>query len=95
MCIVRLLPDCIQSGIPQKIFIKVSNVKFHGTLINASRADTYILSDGRTDIIKLIGERTYKLYKVRPKIINTSCFKSVLCLTSSGRHRNYVVLCFM
>ena len=62
MCIARLLPDCNQSEIPQKIFIKVSNVKFHGTSINASRADTCRLSDGRTDVIKLIGERTYKLH---------------------------------
>ena len=34
-------------------------------------------------------------YNVRPKSIKTSCFKRVLCVTSSGRHRNYVVLCFM
>ena len=35
------------------------------------------------------------IYKVRPKSFETSCFKRVLCVTSSGRHRNYVVLCFM
>ena len=34
-------------------------------------------------------------YKVRPKSFKTSCFKRVLCVTTSGRHRNYVVLCFM
>jgi hypothetical protein len=31
---------------------------------------------------------------VRPKSFKTSCFKRVLCVTSSGQHRNYVVLCF-
>ena len=32
---------------------------------------------------------------VRPKNFKTSCFTRVLCVISSGRHRNYVVLCFM
>ena len=37
----------------------------------------------------------FRLYKERPKSFKTSSFKRVLCVTSSGRHRNYVVLCFM
>ena len=37
----------------------------------------------------------YTQYNVRPKSFKTSCFKRVLCVTSSGRQRNYVVLCFV
>jgi len=68
MCIARFMPDCNQSGISRQIFIKVSNVKFHGTSNSANRADTCRLSDGLTDMIKLIGERTYKLYIVVPTV---------------------------
>ena len=35
------------------------------------------------------------LYTVRPKSFETSCFKRVLCVISSVRHHNYIVLCFM
>jgi hypothetical protein len=34
-------------------------------------------------------------YKVRPKSFETSCFKRVLCVISSGRHQNFIVLCSM
>jgi hypothetical protein len=64
MCIARFLPDFNQSGISRQIFIKVSIIKFHGTSISAIRAYTCRLSDGRTDMTKLIGERTYTLYIV-------------------------------
>jgi len=65
MCIARFVPECKQSGISRQIFVKFSNIKFHGTLIIASRADTCRLSDGLTDMTKLIGERTCKLYIYR------------------------------
>ena len=68
MCIAPFLPRCNQTGISQQIFTTVSNIKFHGTSIIGSRTDTSRLSDGLTDTIKLIGERTYKLYIVVPTV---------------------------
>ena len=68
MCIARFVPECNQSGISRQIFVEFSNIKFHGTLIITSRTDTCRLSDGLTDMIKLIRERTYKLYIVVPTV---------------------------
>ena len=68
MCIARFVPECKQSGISRQIFLKFSNIKFHSTSIIANRADTCRLSDGLTDMIKLIRGRTYKLYIVVPTV---------------------------
>jgi len=46
----------------------VTKPEFHGTSISANRADTSRLSDGLTDMIKLKGERTHKLYIVVPTV---------------------------
>jgi len=62
------LPDCNQTGISRQIFTTVTNIKFHGTLIISSRADTCRLSDGLSDMIKLIRERTHKLSIVVPTV---------------------------
>ena len=68
MCIARFVPECKQSGISRQIFLKFSNIKFHSTSIIANRADTCRLSDGLTDMIKLIRERTYKFYIFVPNV---------------------------
>jgi hypothetical protein len=52
MCIVWFLPDCHQSEISRKNYIKVSNIKLHlKTTVEALL--THV--NGRADIIKLIG----------------------------------------
>jgi len=51
----RFIPDCNQSGISRKIFIRVSNIKFHVMSTSGSLVDTCKWTDERTDISKLIG----------------------------------------
>jgi len=60
------------------------------TLLDSKREDRNSLQGG-SNTHRVVSA----LYKVRPKSFETSCFKRVLCVISSGRHHNYIVLCFM
>jgi len=51
----RFMLDYNQSGISRKIFIIVSNIKFHVKSTSGSLVDTCRGTDRRTDISKLIG----------------------------------------
>jgi hypothetical protein len=42
-------------GVPWQIFLKVSNIKFHRNLSSWSCSDTYWLTGGQTDKVKLMG----------------------------------------
>jgi len=45
----RFMLDCNQSGISRKIFIVVSNIKFHVKSTSGSLVDTCRWTDRRTD----------------------------------------------